>query len=211
MAELSEADMNPGLIVFNGNPNELFYFAYGSDMNKAQIHERCTAPKVVAVAKLPHYQLTFGGYSPVWDGGLEGVETSPDQDVWGVMYDLSLTDRDRLDASHDARMDGSGTSFHCPAIVTDNQGKDHTVLLYKRDVRGTPQTPSREYLNYIIQGAVQNELPIGYIEKLRRMESRKAEYEVPKRRRSGGEPLVEINCSQCTDGGLTIPDFLTNL
>jgi hypothetical protein len=42
------------------------------------------------------------------------------------------------------------------------------------------------------------------------VESRKAEYEVPKHRRSGGEPLVEIDCSQCTDGGLTIPDFLTN-
>jgi hypothetical protein len=210
MAEFSEADANPGLIVFNGEPRELYYFAYGSDMNREQIRSRCADPKAVAVARLPNSRIAFYGYSTVWDGALETVISASDDDVWGVMYDLSSSDRERLDGWHDARMDGSGASFHCPAKVTDQEGKEHTVLLYKRDVRGVGQTPSREYLDFIVQGAMDNELPPSYIERLRAMESRKAEFKVPRQSKSAREPLVEINCSQCGDDGLTIPDFLTN-
>jgi hypothetical protein len=209
MAEVSEAGRNPEAIIFNGEPSKLYYFAYGSDMNKEQIHARCADPKAVAMAKLPNFQLAFYGHSPVWDGALETVISASGQDVWGVMYELSLSDRDRLDVWHDARMDGAGASFHCPARVTDQEGKDYTVLFYKMDFQGVPQIPSREYLDFIIQGAIDNDLPSSYIEKLRGIESRNADFDVPMQKKSTRESLVEINCSQWTDGGLTIPDFLT--
>jgi gamma-glutamylcyclotransferase len=178
---------------------ELYYFAYGSNMNKEQIFARCAQPKVVAVAKLPRYQVAFYGYSKVWDGAVETVIPASDLEVWGVIYDLSSSDRDRLDDWQDARLDGSGAYFHYPARVTDKDGKIYNVLLYKKDNLGIPQKPSQEYLNFIIQGAVDHELPSGYLETLWRIESRKAEFNVPRQKPSSREPVSGGDCSQCGD------------
>ena len=80
--------------------------------------------------------------------------------------------------------------------MTDQLGKVHNVLLYTKYKRGIPQKPSQEYLNFIIQGAVDHELPSAYVETLREMESEKAEFVVPRERKSltsGGD------CSHCGD------------
>ena len=98
MADVSEEKANPDLadcMVFNGKPSELYYFAYGSNMNKEQIHARCANPKVIAVAKLPHHRVAFFGYSKTWDGAMETVIPAPGQEVWGVIYELNFSDRDQ--------------------------------------------------------------------------------------------------------------------
>jgi cation transport regulator ChaC len=187
-------------LVFTGKPGELYYFAYGSNMNKAQMHARCVRPEAIAVAMLPHYQLGFFGHSPTWDGALETVVPAPGQEVWGVIYDLSASDRERLDVWHDVRLDGTGAYFHYPLRITDTEGKTRVVLFYKKARMDSPEKPSREYLDLIVQGAVEHGLPAGYVEGLRRIESKKASYPVPKQRNAGRELLVETYCSQCGEG-----------
>ncbi len=202
MADVSEEKADPGIddcMVFNGKPSELYYFAYGSNLNKEQILARCANPKVIAAAKLPHYRVAFFGYSKTWDGAMETVIPDPGQDVWGVIYELNFSDRDRLDACQDVRLDGTGAYFHYPARVTDTEGKIRTVLFYKKDILGTPEKPSREYLDFIVLGALQRGLPASYIEGLRHIESKKAEFDVPKRRNSSRELPRETYCSQCRD------------
>jgi hypothetical protein len=78
--------------------------------------------------------------------------------------------------------------------VTDQEGKVYTVLLYKKDKLGIPQKPSQEYLNFIVQGAVDRQLPSGYVEELSGMESKAAKFAVPRARKAAGG-----GCSECGD------------
>lgn len=196
MAQRKAFSGSAELVFENGIADELHYFAYGSDMNNEQMLARGAKPKVAGVAKLSDYRLAFFGYSAVWDGAEETVVPAPGQEVWGVVFELSSSDWERLDNAQDVRLDGTGAYFHFPVKVTDQLGKVHNVLLYTKDKRGIPQKPSQEYLNFIIQGAVDHELPSAYVETLRRMESKKAEFVVPRERKSltsGGD------CSHCGD------------
>ena len=168
------------LVLQDGESAELYNFAYGSNMNSEQVRARCTNAKLVAVAKLPDHQLGFFGYSAVWDGAEESVVPAPGQDVWGVIYELSPSDKEQLDDAQDALFDGSGAYFHSPAKVTDQQGKVYSVLLYKKAKLGNPEKPSEEYLNFIVQGAVERGLPSAYVDQLRGMESTKAKFVVPR-------------------------------
>jgi len=178
----TESDVS-GNIVFHGELSELYYFAYGSDMNRKQILLRCAKPVEIGVAKLARSRMEFYGHSKTWDGGEENVVSDPDQEVWGVLYKLTLSDWERLDGWQDVRLDGSGAYYHYPARVIDTEGTTHTVLFYKKSILGAVREPSREYLDFIIQGAAEHGLPTGYIEGLGRMQSRKAKYDVPRRKK----------------------------
>jgi cation transport regulator ChaC len=201
MTPIAEKEKSPPAapIVFAGKASELHYFAYGSNMNMKQIQARCTRPELIAVARLAQHRIAFFGHSKVWDGAIETVVPAPDHDVWGVIYALPFSDRDRLDSWQDVRLDGTGAYFHYPARVTDTQGQTHTVLLYKKDQLGKPRKPSREYLECIVQGAVERGLPAEYIEELRQMDAKKAEYPVPRLGKFSRELLAGTSCSDCGD------------
>ena len=185
------------LVLQDGASAELYYFAYGSNMNEEQMRARCSSPKVIAVSKLPDHQLAFFGYSAVWDGAEESVIPALGQDVWGVIYELTPSDKDKLDDCQDALFDGTGDYFHSPAKVSDQEGKVYSVLLYKKAKLGTPQQPSQEYLNFIVQGAVDHQLPSDYVEQLRGIESKKARFVVPRPRKTSREALPGDECSSC--------------
>jgi gamma-glutamylcyclotransferase len=184
-------------IIFNGNSCELYYFAYGPNMNARQMTERCPTAKPIAVAKLSQHRLAFFGTSKVWDGGMETVVPDPARDVWGVIYKLGSSEANRLDVWQDARQDGTGAYFNYPTLLTDTQGVTRIALSYKKDILNEPRAPSAEFLNFIIQGAVENGLPSGYIDELRQTLSKPAQYVVPKRKNFGRELLAEISCSEC--------------
>lgn len=173
------------------------YFAYGSNMNEMQINQRCQSPQVVCAARLSDYSLKFFGESKRWDGALETVVPEPGSEVWGVTYKLDFLDAEYLDAWQDVRLDGTGPYFHFPVKVEAN-GILYSVLLYKRDINGEARLPSTEYLQHIINGACQRNLPKDYIEKLRQNESRPASYPVPKQNKFYRAALVD-RCNGCSE------------
>lgn len=189
MSKATDLLADDSIFLFDSLPEELYYFAYGSNMNDLQIRKRCSTPKVVAIARLPDYRLGFFGYSTIWDGAQETVVGDRGHDVWGVVYELSHPDSERLDAWQDVRMDGTGSYFHYPARVGGVDGRTYTVLFYKKDILGEPKKPSKPYLDFIISGAEQKQLPAGYIRELRTVESKPASYPVPKRRAYNPEDL----------------------
>jgi gamma-glutamylcyclotransferase len=200
MADLSGRKAFSGvseLVLQDGASAELYNFAYGSNMHSEQVRARCTSAKLVAVAKLPDHRLAFYGNSPVWDGAEETVIPAPGQDVWGVIYELTPSDKEKLDDWQDALFDGSGAYFHSPAKVTDQAGKVYSVLLYKKANLGNPETPSEEYLDYIVQGAMDRGLPAAYVDQLRSVESKKAKFVVPRTRKSPREMVPGDECSSC--------------
>jgi hypothetical protein len=160
-------------------PGTFLYFAYGGNMNREQIESRCTKPEVLAVAKIPDLKLDFFDHGKVWDSGLESAVAAPGHDLWGVVYKLSAYAQDSLDDHQDIRLDGTGAYFHYPAIATDDMGKTYKVLFYKKDNRSEHSKPSREFLDFLVKGAEERGLPAAYIDELRRIDSKPAEYPVP--------------------------------
>jgi len=186
IVDLADPRVATGDTPFCGKPAAIYYFAYGSNMNPEQLRARGVKPRQVGVARLLDHEVGFYGHSRTWDGAMETVIRSEFRDVWGVLYDLTYSGGDTLDVCQDARLDGSGTYFHYP-----------TTVLYKKDILGPPQLPSTEYLNFIIQGAVERGLPADYIEELRQKASRKAGVPVPLRSRFNLGLLLAGDCSQC--------------
>lgn len=159
----------------------ILHFAYGADMNPGQIAERCSRAEMVAVARLPDHALSFHGHSQTWDGGEEAAVPRPGHDLYGVVYELSASDADSLDASQGVRLNGTGSYFHSPAEVIGLDGRRFDVVLHKKDRLGVFRAPSTEYLDYIIAGARGHGLPAAYVDALQWIETSAARYPVPRR------------------------------
>jgi hypothetical protein len=176
--------------------NAHHYFAYGSNMNLSQMQQRCSSPKVVGVARLPGYRVEFYGDSAIWDGAQETVIPDLQAEVWGVLYQLQFFDCEQLDMYVDVRFDGTGPYFHYPVDVIDSEQGTIDAMIYKKDKCGEVTSPSKEYLNFIIQGAKEQGLPAGYIALLANKVTKPATYPVPLVRKSKYS-YMDVNCGDC--------------
>lgn len=173
-----------------------YYFAYGSNMNLAQMKKRCLSPKVLGIGCLSGYKLGFYGYSGIWDGGQETVVPDLESQVWGVLYELQFFDCEQLDVYQDARFDGTGPYFHYPVdVIIEKQGT-FDARIYKRNILQEVKLPSVEYLNFIVQGAIQQGLPPDYITLLQNMKTKAASYAVPLVQKSKLS-YMNANCGDC--------------
>jgi hypothetical protein len=178
--------------------NNLF-FAYGANMNLAQIKQRCSHPVRVSAAYLQDYRIGFYGHSEKWDGALETAIEAKGCRLWGVLFALGALDWDQLDLWQDARFDGTGKYFHYPVQVCDMQGKRYEARLYKKDILSIPRRPSEQYMSRILDGAKQNELPSAYIESLLAIETTPAHYAVPVRTSMNSTVTTSASCTSCAD------------
>lgn len=172
-------------------------FAYGANMHPEQIRKRCSSPVRIGTAFLPDYRIGFYGHSEEWDGALETAIEADGCKLWGVVYGLSAMDWERLDLWQGARFDGTGMYFHYPVQIYDAQGILYEARMYKKDVLGEPRRPSNRYLEHILHGAQQNQLPQQYTESLLALPCKPAEYAVPIR--AGGNPAdrAGASCEAC--------------
>lgn len=67
----------------------MLYFAYGSNMWREQMRERCPDHECLGVAVLKDHALCFPRSSPIRLCGVAGIAASPGAEVWGVVYRLS--------------------------------------------------------------------------------------------------------------------------
>jgi hypothetical protein len=75
----------------------MFYFAYGSNMDWAQMKERCPCAKFVCGAKLPSHRLAFTRMSVRRGCGVADILRDETQDVWGVVSELPENELKNLD------------------------------------------------------------------------------------------------------------------
>jgi len=155
------------------------YFAYGADLDLDNLKRRAGHAEALSSASLPGFKLAFFGHDPLWDGAMETLVRDPHAVTWGVLYRLDPTAWERLDTLVGATLDGSGLYFHYPVEVTTPDGHVHAVRTYKKDVQGTPRTPSTEYLLMFLRGATAHGLPSSYLEFLRALPSHPAKKTVP--------------------------------
>lgn len=174
-------------------------FAYGSNMNPKQLHKRCSHPVRISSAFLADHCLGFYGHSAEWDGALETAVKKRGHRLWGVVFDLSSLDWERLDLWQNARFDGTGRYFHYPVEVISMHGIHYEARMYKLDVLGPSMPPSSLYLEHLLEGARENQLPTSYIESLQMTHAAPAHYAVPLHADYDRAAAAGSTCTSCTD------------
>lgn len=146
----------------------MLYFAYGSNMDWERMthRSRASTAQFLCKALLPGYRLAFTRRT---DAGTGAADIVADQgnEVWGVLYHIEPEDRVNLDLHEEVR---------------SNQCRSETVLVHPEGERSRTlkvftyvashklpahQPPTRQYLEYLLNGARQARLPEDYIRKLR--------------------------------------------
>ena len=126
----------------------MYYFAYGSNLNKRQMRERCPASKPMFIATLPNYKLVFVGWSRQWRGGVISIKPLRGERVRGAIYEVSEQCIQRLD-----KFEGHPTDYARQKVtVFDEDSEPIEAITYIKAGQFEETQPSKEYLAVIQQG-----------------------------------------------------------
>lgn len=144
--------------------NESWYFAYGSNLSKQQMLRRTGSIPVSHPAVLSDYQLAF---RKVLDGEdvYATIVPAPGHVVQGVAYFCSPHAMAQLDVFE-------GTAENCYrrelVQVTALTGEILNSIVYIGEkFSSEAAVPSSNYLNLILTGAHEHELPTDYIRQIK--------------------------------------------
>lgn len=158
------------------------YFVYGSNMHPELIAQHCGSPELLGPARVMNYALSFFGHTTVWDGGEEAAVPQTGEEVWGALYRMTFDEADRLDARQGVRSEGCGPYFLFPVFAVDSQGVSHAALMYRKNTSDTPARPSDAQRDFITAAAEAQGVPDTYVEKLKKLDCKKARYRVPRQK-----------------------------
>lgn len=103
------------------------YFAYGSNLDLAQMRARCPTATPIGPATLPGVRLVFAGHSPTRGGGVATVERDADAQVQGLLYALTEEDLALLD-----RCEGVPFTYdRVLKTVVDEHGRRRRAQVYR--------------------------------------------------------------------------------
>ncbi len=88
------------------------YAAYGSNMDPAQMAERCPHSPQRGTGWLEGWRLTFGGEDIGWEGALATVVEDAGDRVFVALYEISAADEQALD-----QWDGASLGYYRKAKV----------------------------------------------------------------------------------------------
>ena len=131
------------------------YFGYGSNMDAAQMRERCPGAKFRAIAVLPDYRLF------ITSDGFATVIPDPGRRVMGALWLLGDSDEAALDRYEDI---GSGL-YRREYVGVHSQGQVVEALIYVA-ANVNPGTPRPGYLELVVAAARNLGLPADYIREL---------------------------------------------
>jgi gamma-glutamylcyclotransferase len=136
----------------------VWHFAYGSNMNRAQMLSRVGNILEEHNARLPNFELRF---NKKVRGGTAGanVQPSPGKMVYGVLYKIEENSFRSLD-----RYEGVPEHYRRIEIqVTPDGGNPVPAQVYIASKIEKGLRPSAQYLQAILQGAGEHSLPEDYI------------------------------------------------
>ena len=123
----------------------MYYFAYGSNLNKLQMRERCPDSQPKFIANLPNYKLVFTGWSRKWRGSVASIKTFRSERVRGAIYEVTDACLRQLD-KHEAGY----VRFNVTVFDEDNE--PIPAITYVKSGQLEETLPSKEYAAVIMQG-----------------------------------------------------------
>lgn len=140
----------------------ILYFAFGSNLDREQMSQRCPGCRPRFRARLDDHQLAFSHLSRRWGGGAADVIPAAGRVVWGAVYEL--------DPPHLEQLDRYELGYRRVELdVRDARDGQHRVSSYRVIHRGEHR-PSRRYLQKLLDWGARWELPQEYLEQLRAIE-----------------------------------------
>ena len=123
------------------------YFAFGSNMSAQRMHDRLGWSPSRSGVILPDYEMVFNKNSN--DGGKANIMYSPSNIVEGILYSVNEEDLLILD-----KYEGVAAKQYkrYDIEVRDNNKISISAVAYKALNTGKIFAPTREYLNYILEG-----------------------------------------------------------
>ena len=139
----------------------MHYFAYGSNLNWAQMQRRCPSSAFVCVARLFNYRFGITRHSRLRNCGTANICPAHGEEVWGAVYDVSADDLLALDSFED------GYRREMVKVHTlDKESLALEVLIYVAELEPNVPLPNAEYKRLILEGAHYWKLPRLYITRL---------------------------------------------
>ncbi|MEO5832343.1 MAG: gamma-glutamylcyclotransferase family protein [Nakamurella sp.] len=138
------------------------YAAYGSNMDPAQMMQRCPASPFSTSGWLTGWRLTFGGEDLGWEGSLTTIVEEPDASVFCVLYDVPPADEKTLDSWEGADI---GLYAKIRLRVRTDDGEKLAWLYVLQGYEGG--VPSARYLGVIAEAAEIAGAPAEYVAELR--------------------------------------------
>ena len=141
----------------------MIYFAFGSNMNLEQMSERCKNSRFISSGALEKFRFVYDGYSTRWHGAVGNIVPSNGHRVLGGLFEVTEEDLGALDC-----YEGYPTRYQKIELpVTSKDGTEMKAIAYFRE--GEKEgLPSEDYMNAVMQGAVDCGLPEEYIEEFLR-------------------------------------------
>ena len=138
------------------------YAAYGSNMDPAQMKERCPHSPVAGTGWLEGWRLTFGGEDLGWEGALATIVEEPHSQVYVGLYDVTQPDERELDS-----WEGADTGLYrkVKVRVATMEG-DQLAWVYLLD-SFEGGLPSARYLGVLADAAEKAGAPDDYVNELR--------------------------------------------
>ena len=139
---------------------DTWYFAYGSNLSLDQKVMRTGAVRRAMRCQLPRYRITFNKRRG--DDACASIVRDPSSIVWGVAY---LCDEQTLDILDDFEgVEGGHYRRETVDVITDHDGRLEAITYVAgEDHLCDGPLPRPEYLQLIIEGGRQHELPDDYV------------------------------------------------
>ena len=134
-------------------PPEFRYFAYGSNLSEARLHESCPSARLETTARLPGYRLAFTRRSERWEGGVADIRPDAGAEVQGVVWRIDAADGDALDRQEG--VDATPPRYRrIEVAVTTAEGEVRDCLAYQVvEPQAAQIAPSAAYLDTMLRGA----------------------------------------------------------
>lgn len=147
------------------DPEQVWYFAYGSNMDPGQMIDRRVRFREARKAVLRDYTLVFTRYSVGYNAGVAAVIPSPGTVVEGVLYAVNEQGLKALDKHEGV---DRGLYKRVNVTVEAEGGQHYEAVCYQTlEKRETPIPPNGEYLAKLIRGAEAFNLSPQYVASLR--------------------------------------------
>lgn len=153
----------------------IYYFAYGSNMDKEDLDKKCVEEKwpsieylKVTPVILKNFKLAFNYYSSGRGGGAANIMDSEDDNVYGLLIEIKNDDLNTI-RKKEGYYGKDKVNYYDEITVSVEDFKGvvfQDVITYKvvsEREKPVHQLPTKHYINLIIKNAEKYEFPMAYI------------------------------------------------
>lgn len=141
----------------------LLYFAYGSNMSTPRLGARVPSARPVGIARLHGHRLEFHKHGHDGSAKCDIAPGEATQDsVYGVLFELLAAEKPALDSA-----EGVGFGYEEKTVaVVDRHGTVQNAFAYYATRINPLLKPYHWYKEHVVRGAIEHQLPGGYLHTL---------------------------------------------